>query len=231
MSYTHGKRKMNEVMVGITSSAGMCMWPCSFLGHCLAELEEKHFQERWMEASSLTLLQLKGDSWHEHALHRHTFYLEIPPHYVCRILCTPQTTFMSTVSLNSHIVVWAVCLFTEGQLWLRNLKLPVQAPITKGRIAQSELYISQPYFQDILTLVWRFWEKEKQHQQSWMTTTTERNVYLETHWENSLKSKLLVNYGNDGGGSDAMTSFQVSDKKFFINIKPSSWTTALDSGQ
>lgn len=65
-----GKRKMNEVIVEITSSAGMCMGPCSLLGHCLAELVKKYFKERGMEASSLTLLHLKGDSQHEHALHR-----------------------------------------------------------------------------------------------------------------------------------------------------------------
>ena len=98
MSYTHGKRKLNEVMVGITSSAEMCICPCSLLGH-FNELEKEYFRKRGMKASSLTLLHFK-DALSMNILFtgKHPFLL-----YICRILYTSQTTLVSTVSLNSHI--------------------------------------------------------------------------------------------------------------------------------
>lgn len=86
-------------MVGIASSAGMCVWPCSLLGHCLAELEKEHFRKRGMKASSLTLLHFKDAlSMNMRFTGKRPFLL-----YICRILYSSQTTLVSTVSLNSHI--------------------------------------------------------------------------------------------------------------------------------
>lgn len=97
--HSYGKRKQNEVMVRITSSAGMCIWPGSLLGHCLAELEKEYFRKRGMKASSLTLLHFK-DACSMNILFtgKHPFLL-----FICRILYTSQTTLVSTISLNSHI--------------------------------------------------------------------------------------------------------------------------------
>jgi hypothetical protein len=50
VSYIHRKKKMKEAMVGISSSAGCISGLCSFLGHCLDELEKKYCKEKGMEA-------------------------------------------------------------------------------------------------------------------------------------------------------------------------------------